>query len=374
MRGTRKARHRMIRFLIAGLCLLLGAAGLAYAAQPAKPGLTLGISPASQSVTRGQAATYAVSVTSTGGFTGAVSLSASGMPSGATVAFSPASVSLSSGSTASSTLTVSTTSTTPTGSVTLTVKGVNGKVSGTVTAGLTVNAPVSSNLAMTATPASITLTPGSTAVYTVQLTRTNLPAAVTFGVAGGLPDGATATFTPNPTTGNSSTLQITTPATADDGTSTLYLIASGKNPAGVTQYAYASVQLVLLTSGKPFTISGNLSGALAPGVSRPLDLTLTNPNKKPIAVTNLTVTVQSVTRTSYATSHNLPCGPADYKVTQYGGTYPLTVPGNDSASLSGLGIAQSSWPQVAMLDTASNQDGCKGATIALAYSGSGQGS
>jgi hypothetical protein len=372
MGRTPTARRRAIRFLIAGLCLLLGAAGLAYAAQPAKPGITLGLTPTSQSVTRGQTATYTVSATSTGGFTGAVTFSANGVPAG--VSFSPASVTLSSGGTASSTLTVTTTSTTPTGSATFTVQGTSGKVSGSVSAGLTVNAPLSSALAITAAPASVTLAPGSTAVFTAQLTRTNFPGAVTFGIVGGLPTGATATFTPNPTTGNSSTLQITTPATAADGTSTLSLVASGKNPAGVTQYAYANVQLVLATSGKPFAIGGNLSGALAPGISRPLDLTLTNPNKKPIAVTNLTVIVQSVTRTSYATTHNLPCSPADYKVTQYGGTYPLAVPGSGNAALSSLGIAQAAWPQVAMLDTTSNQDGCKGATISLAYSGSGQGS
>src|SRR5207253_6673015 len=99
--------------------------------------------------------------------------------------------------------------------------------------------------------------------------------------------------------------------TANDGTYSLYLVASGQNPAGTTQYAYANVQLVLTTTGKPFTISGNLSGLLAPGVTRALDLTLTNPNNKPVSITNLTVTVQSVTRTTYAVSHNQPCGPAD---------------------------------------------------------------
>lgn len=374
MQGTRKARHRLIRFVIAGVCLLLAAAGLAYAAQPAKPGITLGITPTSQSVTRGQTATYTISVTSTGGFTGAVALSATGARANASASFSPASVTLTSGGTASTTLTVNTTATTPTGSATLTVQGTGTKVSGTVTAGLTVNAPLSSAVALTVTPASVTLAPGSTAVFTAQLTRTNFPGAVTFETVGGLPSGATATFTPNPTTGNSSTLQVTTPATADDGTFTLNLIASGKNPAGVTQYAYATVQLVLATTGKPFAISGNLSGTLAPGISRPLDLTLTNPNKKPISVTNLTVTVQSVTRTLYATTHNQPCTLTDYKVTQYTGTYPLAVPGNTSRALSTLAASQSSWPTVTMLNTPTNQDGCKGATITLAYSGAGSGS
>jgi hypothetical protein len=248
-------------------------------------------------------------------------------------------------------------------------------VNGTVTAGLTVNYPISSSFSMNVTPASVTMAPGSTAVYTVQLARTNFPGPVTFAVVGdGPPAGATATFTPNPTTGNSSTLQISTAATTADGSHTLYLVGSGPNPSGGAQYAYASVQLVISTTGSPFAISGNPSGPLAPGTSLPVDLTLANANKKALSVTNLTVTVRSVTRTSAAIARDLPCTPADYAITQYSGPYPLTVPGSGSASLSSLGVASSARPKVAMLDTTTNQDGCKNATLTLAYSGSGQGS
>src|ERR1044072_3792035 len=100
MRGTRSGPFRVIRFLVAGLCLLLAMAGLSYAAQPAQPpknGISLGVTPASQSVTRGQTATYTVSVTSTGGFTGAVSFEATGGPASGSEFFSPSSVTLSSG-------------------------------------------------------------------------------------------------------------------------------------------------------------------------------------------------------------------------------------------------------------------------------------
>ncbi|MFF0343960.1 hypothetical protein [Kribbella sp. NPDC004875] len=369
MRGTRTAPYRMIRFLVAGLCLLLAVTGLSYAVQPAKPGITLGLSPTSQSVTRGQSATYTVSVTSTGGFTGAITFSAPGLPSGTSASYSPVSVTLTSGGTATTTLTVSTTATTPTGSAVITLQGLGTKVSDTINAGLTVNAPLSGALTMTAAPASVTQAPGSIAVFTVQLTRTNLTGPVTFATVGGLPSGATATFTPNPANGNSANVQITTPDSATDGTYTLSLVAGGKDTTGTTRSAYANVTLVLQTSGRAFAISGNLTGQLAPGVTRPLDLTLTNPNKKPISVTNLTVALSSVTRTPYAVAHNLPCGVSDYRITQYAGTYPLTVPANGSIAVSGF-----SAPQVAMLDTAVNQDGCKGATVTLAYSGAGQGS
>lgn len=365
--------RRSVKLVLIGLAVLLSAGGAitaALAAQPPKPGLTLQTSPASQSITRGQSAGYTVSVTSTGGFTGSVALSASGLPSGATTSFSPASVNLaSSGSTATATMTVSTATSTPAGSYTVTVTATSGKVSGSVTAGLTVNVALSGSITMSATPSSVTMGAGSTAVYTAQLTRTNLSGPVTFSVLGGLPSGATATYTPNPTTGNSSTLQIATSPTTADGTYTLYLVASGQDSSG-TKYAYASVQLVITTSGKAFTISGNVSGLLAPGVSRPLDLALTNPNNKPVSVTNLTVTVQAVVRAVSAVG---PCGTADYAVTQYSGPYPLTVPGSGTASLSTLGVAPSALPKLTMLNTATNQDGCKGATLTLAYSGSGQG-
>jgi hypothetical protein len=359
------------RVLLAGLLVLAGAAGATYAAtQAPKPAITLQVSPASQSVARGQSTSYTVFVTSSNGFTGTVGLTASGLPTGATAGFAPAWVTLASGATASSTMTVTTTSSTPVGSYTLTITGTSGKVKGTVTAGLTVNYPVSSALAMTATPATVTLGPGSTASYTVQLTRTNLPGPVTFAVYGGLPAGATATFTPNPTTGNTSALEVATSGSTPDGTYTLYLVGSGRDPGGTTRYAYASVQLVVDSSTRPFTISGGLTG-LAPGVSRPLDLTLTNPNKKALSVSNLGVTIDHVTRAAGAT---LPCDPSDYAVVQYTGPYPLTVPANGSASLSGLGVASSAWPRITMLDRPVNQDGCKGATLTLAYTGAGYGS
>ena len=367
-----RSASKATRLLLVGALTLIGAAGVAYAASQPKPGLTLQVSPASQSVTRGQAASYTVTITSTGGLSGTVAMSASGVPSSSTAGFTPASVTLTSGSSATSTLAVTTTSTTPVGSYTLTITGTSGKVSGSITVGLTVNYPVSSALSMTATPASVTMSAGATAVYTVQLTRSNLPGPVTFAVYGGLPQGATATFTPNPTTGNSSSLQVATTNTTADGTYTLYIVGSGKDPGGTTRYAYASVDLVINTTAKNFTISGSLSG-LAPGLSRPLNLTVTNPNNKALSVTNLTVTIQNVTRTSTAVANNLPCGTTDYAVTQYSGPYPLTIPANGSASLSDLGVPSSAWPKVTLIDRPVNQDGCKGATLALAYSGSGQG-
>jgi hypothetical protein len=97
---------------------------------PAPPnGSDFGLSatPASQSVTQGGSASYTLSISPSGGFTGSVSLGASGLPSGATASFSP------SAATTSSTMTVSTTAATPTGSFPVTITGTSTGAGGTLT-------------------------------------------------------------------------------------------------------------------------------------------------------------------------------------------------------------------------------------------------
>lgn len=372
--SARSARTAVKLLLIGLMAMLVPAGALFAASQTPKPGITLQISPASQSIERAKTASYVVTATSTGGFSGAVSLSASGLPGGTSAAFAPSSINLSAGKTATASLSVSTTQATPIGTYSFGISGVSGKVSGTVSAGLTVNYPISSSFSMSATPASVTIAPGSFGVYSIQLSRNNFTGPVNLSVLSGLPSGSTTTFAPNPATGNTSTLQITTASNAPNGTYTLYLVGSGPDASGKTQYAYASAQLVIDSTLKNFVLSGNLDDRqlLAPGTSFALDLGITNPNNKTLSVTNLSVSIKSVTRAPDVAG-NLPCGTSDYIVTQYSGPYPLTVQPGASTSLSRLGILATQWPQVKMLDTPANQDGCKGATLQLVYSGSGQG-
>ncbi|MBT2567163.1 hypothetical protein J7I84_11780 [Arthrobacter sp. ISL-85] len=372
--GQPQRRRRIgIKAAVAALLLLLlGAGSLVAAANNPKPGITVQVSPASQSVQQGQSAAYTVTVTSTGGLTGTVILATAGLPGGANGAFTPSSVTLNSGSTATATLNAATSATTPAGTSAVTITGTSGKVSGSTTASLTVNYKMTTAFSVAATPDSVTVPPGATAVYTLQLTRTNFTGPVSFSVLGGLPSGATASFSPSPTTGNSTTLQVATTSGSPTGISSLYLVGTGKDSSGKAQYAYANVQLVLDATIKQFGISGNVPGTLAPGTSAGLNLQISNPINKPLSLTNLSVAVAGVTRSAAAVASNLPCTPADFTVTQYSGPYPLAVPAT-GGSLQGLNVAQSAWPRVGMLDTSTNQDGCKGATLQLSYSGSGQG-
>jgi len=84
---------------------------------PPSPDFSIAAAPASQSIPRGGTASYAISIAPSGGFTDAVTLSISGLPIGATAAFSPNPTST------TSTLSVRTTTTTKTGTYTLSIFG-----------------------------------------------------------------------------------------------------------------------------------------------------------------------------------------------------------------------------------------------------------
>jgi kumamolisin len=95
---------------------------------------TVAVSPTSGYLYRGQSGYAVVSVTPSGGFSSAVALSATGIPSGVTGSFSPSSITGSGSS--DFTLTVSRSA--PTGTYPIVIKGTGGGVTETTTLTLTV--------------------------------------------------------------------------------------------------------------------------------------------------------------------------------------------------------------------------------------------
>jgi len=100
----------------------------------AAPNYTLSASPSSVTITQGSSGQSAVTVTPQNGFSGSVSLSASGLPSGVSAAFSP------NPTTTTSTLTLTASSAAATGTATVTITGTSGPLTHTTTISLTVNA------------------------------------------------------------------------------------------------------------------------------------------------------------------------------------------------------------------------------------------
>jgi PQQ enzyme repeat len=205
------------------------------------PSFTLTASPSTQTVMVGNTASYTTSIAAVGGFSGAVTLSVSGLPAGALGTFSPATVTGS----GSSTLTVTTSNgTTPVGSSTLTITGTSGALKQTSGVALSVSAVLPPSFTLAASPSTRTVVAGNTTTYTTSIAAVGgFSGAVTLSVSG-LPAGAVGTFSPATVTGSgSSTLTVTT--------------ASGTTPAGSSTLTITGTSGALTqTSGATLSVTG----------------------------------------------------------------------------------------------------------------------
>ncbi len=87
------------------------------------------------------------------------------------------------------------------------------------------------DFSLSTTPSSVTVTAGSTANYTENVTRTGgFAGSVSLSISG-LPAGATGTFTPNPNTGATSALAITTSGTTLVGSYVFTVTGTSTSPA-----------------------------------------------------------------------------------------------------------------------------------------------
>ena len=238
---------------------------------------------------------------------------------------------------------------------------------GATTAALAASQAPATSVALSVTPGTLSLVAGDQAGYDIALKRKSFAGPVTLSVSG-LPAGASGAFAPATTTGDTSRLTVTTGPGTTAGTYPITVASTSS--LGTSSVAVKLTVNQATQSSKPFAIKGNLTASFVPGSTVPLNMAVTNPNNQNMSVTNLNVNV-SVAVTGAAGS----CTPsANFAVAQLAATaYPVAVPANTTRSLSQAGVASSAWPTVRMLDTAVNQDGCKGATITLTYTGTAQG-
>lgn len=107
-----------------------------------QPDFALTAAPGTQTVTAGQPTTYSVQITPAQGFTSAVTLTASGLPTGASATFNPPAI-----ASGTSTLTVSTGGSTAPGTYTITISGAGGGLQHSAQVSLVVKAPVTTGTA-----------------------------------------------------------------------------------------------------------------------------------------------------------------------------------------------------------------------------------
>jgi hypothetical protein len=190
------------------------------------PDFTIAASPASVSAAQGASVNTTITTAVSGGFNSAVSLSVSGLPSGASATFTPTSIAAP--GSGSSTLKL-TAGTAATGTYNLTVTGTGGGKTHTAAVSFTVTGTASPDFALAVSPASLSVATGSTGTATATTTVSGgFSSAVSFSVSG-LPTGASGSFSPTsiaaPGAG-SSTLTIST-GTAAAGTYSLTVTATG---------------------------------------------------------------------------------------------------------------------------------------------------
>jgi len=154
------------------------------------PDFSLSATPSSQSVVPGGSVGYTATVAAGTGFTGTVDFSISGMPSGASASFNPASVT-GSGSTI---LSVLTTAATPAGSYPLTITGTSGVVVHSAIVTLVVS--VAGDFSISMTPAIRTIGRGASTTYSVSIVATPEFSGTVNLSADGVPKFVAANFSP----------------------------------------------------------------------------------------------------------------------------------------------------------------------------------
>jgi hypothetical protein len=237
----------------------------------AAPSFKISTSTSSLSVAQGSSGTTTLTITGQNGFTGTVTFSAAGLPNGVTATFTP------NPAPGTSTLTLAASSTAALGSATVTIQGASGSLNATTTLALTVQAAPSFTINASTSSLSVAQSSSGTATLTIA-GQNGFAGAVTFSAAG-LPNGVTATFSPNPATG-ASTLTLAASSTAALGSATVTI-------QGASGALNATTTLALTVQAAPsFTINASTSSlSVAQSSSGTATLTIAGQNGFAGAVT-----------------------------------------------------------------------------------------
>ncbi|GAA3580320.1 M4 family metallopeptidase [Nonomuraea rosea] len=218
---------------------------------------SVGLEPASGSVTPGQSATTTVRTTVTGGSAQSITLRAGTLPAGVTAAFSPATITA--GQT--SALTLTTSSSSPQGNHAITITADGADVDRQATYNLRIGQTSQDDYSFGVSPSSASVQAGASATATISTQVTSGQAQSVTLSAGNVPQGVTVGFSPQTiTAGQSSTVTITTTsgvtpstyaislngdgASADHSASFSLTVGGGQGTTWQTYTAYAVGQTV----------------------------------------------------------------------------------------------------------------------------------
>jgi hypothetical protein len=191
---------------------------------------SLSCSPSSLSIQQGNSGNTTCTVTSSGGFASAVSLSCANLPAGASCSYNPSAVTPPANGSVNSTLTVAVGGSVPAGGYTFQAQGTSGATTHTFNVSLTVTSAPVADFGISAAPSSVSVTQGGSGTSTITVSSLNgFSSAVGLG-ASGLPTGVTASFVPSsvtPPAGGSASSTATFTASAGAATGTFNVTVTG---------------------------------------------------------------------------------------------------------------------------------------------------
>jgi hypothetical protein len=169
-------------------------------APPTNPDFGLTCNPSSISVPQGGSGNSTCAVSSQNGFAGAVDLSCTGLPAGASCSFVPDPATPPAGGSVNSSVTVSVTGSTPTGTYPFQVQGTSGALSHAFAMSLQVTPGATPDFGLSCTPSSLSVAQGGSGTSTCAVSSQNGFAAAVDLSCIGLPTGASCSFAPDPAT------------------------------------------------------------------------------------------------------------------------------------------------------------------------------
>ena len=294
---------------------------------PSLGSFTISASPTTLNIAQGNQGTSTITTTVSGGFSSAISLSASGVPTGTTVGFNPHTIPAP--GSGQSTMTITVGASTAVGTYPITVTGNGGGTQQSTTVTLIVTA--GPDFTISASPTTLIIAQGNQGTSTITTTVSGGFSSAISLSASGIPSGTTVGFNPQtiPAPGaGQSTMTITVGAGTAAGT---YPISVTGNGGGIQQNTTVTLTV---TATPTFTISASpaslgiaqgsqgtstITTTVSGGFNSPMNLSATgaptgttvnfNPSTIPVpgsGTSIMTITVGSSTPT---------------------GTYPITVTG-----------------------------------------------
>jgi hypothetical protein len=112
-------------------------------------------------------------------------------------------------------------------------------------------------------------------------------------------------------------------------------------------------------------ITGTPRRLLTPGIASHLELHFLNMHRQPVVIRRVEIRITGIHAPRADATH--PCTRQDFRLRQMPYRTLPPLPSREVTDLTKLGVPLRGWPRLKLRNRPGNQDGCKGATLTLAY-------